>query len=173
MRPRPVAVLAVLESVFFGLVTRHAYDEGLPAAVPLTFTLLLVVPMVAGYRTVTSGDADAGLLAPSAFLLMLLAAAVAQGWVAVLCLVILSPLLVMLALLGGALAALVRAVRRLIALLSHAVTSRGGAWTASLRRGPGTGVVRRAAAPGASGERVRDRGTSGAHPHAPVTIDQP
>lgn len=123
MRPRPVAVLAVLESGFFGLVTRHAYAEGLPAAVPLTVTLLLAVPMVVGYRTVALGEADAGLLAPSAFLLMLLAAAVAQGWVAVLCLVILSPVLVMLALLGGALAAFVRVVRRGAALLAR--TARG------------------------------------------------
>ena len=73
--PSPLAGLAVVESVVYGLTTRHAYDQALPAAVPLTLTFIFLVPMAAGYRSVASSDEPRlGVLTPWTAILMVLAA---------------------------------------------------------------------------------------------------
>ena len=118
--PSPIAVLAVVESVVYGLVARHAYDQALPAAVPLTLTFIFLVPMAAGYRSVALADrARVGVLTPWTAVLMVLAAGVAGGGVGLLCVMLLMPVLMLMALLGGALACGVRAVQGVAVRVPH------------------------------------------------------
>lgn len=131
--PSPIAALALAESVVSGLVARHAYAEALPAAVPLTLTFIFLVPMAAGYRGVASSDrARIGVLTPWTALLMGMAAGVAAGATGLLCVVLLMPVLMLMALIGGALACGVHAVRRAAVRLPH-LWARAAS---SPRRGP-------------------------------------
>ncbi|HEX6036489.1 hypothetical protein [Longimicrobium sp.] len=115
-RLRLLALLPLAESVVFGLVARRAYDAGTTQAVWLTLTFLFLFPMAVGYRTVARSDEPrVGLLPPSAFALMLLAAGIAQGGAAVLVTVLLTPLFVVMAVIGGVLALLVRLAFRVAA----------------------------------------------------------
>lgn len=106
VRPSPAAVLAVVESVVCGLVARHAGEEASPA-------VLFLVPVAVGYWTVASSDErHVGLLTPPAALLMMLGAGIAEGWGGVIFVLVLMPVFMLLALLGGALASLVRGICR-------------------------------------------------------------
>lgn len=104
LRPRPVVVAAVMESVGYGLMARHAYAEGLPVAMPLTLGFIFLVPAIAGYRTATGSDEPrVATLTPAAMLLMVLAAAVALGGPGIVSALVLMPFFMLMALLGGAL----------------------------------------------------------------------
>jgi hypothetical protein len=143
MRPRPVVVLAVVEAVVCGLLARH--QEAIPAA-------LFVVPMVVGYRTVARSDEwRLGLLTPSAALLMMLTAGIAQGWAGVLFVVLLMPIFMATALMGGVLASLVRDIRDAAERMAARLARRA----ASLRGEAGGESVPRAASPRADGDRIR------------------
>jgi hypothetical protein len=109
LRPRPVAVAAVVESVAYGLAARRAYDEALPTAVPLTLAFIFLVPAIVGYRmAIGSDEPRVATLTPAAALLMVLAAGVALGGPGVAGAVVLMPLFMLMALLGGVLALMVR-----------------------------------------------------------------
>lgn len=110
--PSPLAVLAVMESTVYGLVTRHAYDEQLPIAVPLTFVFFLLLPMAEGYRCVASGEARVGTLSPASVTLMLLTGAAFGDVLGLVCMLVLLPFPLLMALLGGIPASLVHAIRR-------------------------------------------------------------
>jgi hypothetical protein len=110
--PRPIAVLAVLESMAYGLVTRHAYDEGLPVAVPLTLGFFLVFPMAEGCRSVASGEEKVGTLSPVSVTLMLLAGAAFGDVLGMLGVLVLLPFLMLMALIGGIPASVVLTIRR-------------------------------------------------------------
>ncbi len=61
--------------------------------------------MAIGYRSVSSSDErQVGVLTPAAALLMMLAAGIAHGWAGVGFVLVLTPLFMVMALLGGALA---------------------------------------------------------------------
>lgn len=113
---RPVAVLAVLESVLYGLVARLAFDEELPIAVPMTFTFIFVVPMAVGYLSVASRTDEPrtgrSLLLPFASALMVLTAVLAVGVEGMIGVVVMAPVFFVMAVLGGGLATLVRKARR-------------------------------------------------------------
>lgn len=127
LRSRLLLLLPVAEAITFGLVARHAYDEGTRAAVWLTLTFLFLVPMAAGYQRVALSDEPrVGALTPSAFMLMLLTAGVAQSGPGVAAVVLLAPMFMLMALIGGVLALLVRALRR-VALRVAGLITRGGA----------------------------------------------
>ncbi|HST59785.1 MAG TPA: hypothetical protein VLK84_13870 [Longimicrobium sp.] len=126
-RPSPLAVLAVAESVACGLLVRHEDGEAALAA-------LFLVPMVAGYRTVAADEHQVGLLPPGTALLLMLGAAVAQGWAAMIFVLVLMPLLMLLALLGGVLASLVRRICRAASRIAETVNPARGV-PARRRRG--------------------------------------
>jgi hypothetical protein len=111
MPPKRIAMLAVLESVLYGLVARHAYDEGLTLAVPLTFVFFLLLPMAEGCRSVASSEAAVGSLSPFASARMLLTGAVFGGVLGLVCVLALLPFALLMALLGGIPASLVQGVR--------------------------------------------------------------
>ncbi len=145
LHPSPVALAAVVESVVSGLVARHAFHEGLPAAAWLVLTFLFLLPAAVGYRTVAASDERmVGVLPPSAILLMMLSAGVAVGGAGVLGTLLLMPLFMLMALLGGVLTLMVRgtcqATTRMAAWLTRAPRSlrrevRGDpAWRASAPR---------------------------------------
>lgn len=133
MRPRPVAVLAVVEAVVCGLVARHAPEDALPAA-------LFLVPLAVGYQTVASSDERRlGVLTPSAALLMMLGAGIARGWAGVILVLLWTPFAMAWALMGGGLASLVRAICHAAAhgaarLARTAGSRRGGAGGESVPR---------------------------------------
>lgn len=132
--PRPVTVLAVLESVFFGLTARHAYDDGRTAAVWMTLTFVSM-PMILGFEAVASGRERLGLMSPAAFGLMLLTAWVAWGGIGTVAVLILTPMFMMTALLGGAVAHLLRGLIRGMAWLIRLASSlRDGTWREHLPR---------------------------------------
>lgn len=111
LRPRPLAVLAVVESVACGLVARHALDEGPPSAAMLVVIILFLLPAVVGYRTVAASDRrQLGVLPPPVILLMMLAAGVALGGAGVLGTLLLMPVFMLMAFWGGMLALMVRGV---------------------------------------------------------------
>lgn len=113
--PGPIPVLAVVESVTFGLVARHAFEEGTRAAVPLALTFLVLGPVVVGYRTASDPDGPRlGVLTPSSVLLMLLIAGLAQGPPAILVMAVLMPFFLLLALFGGMVAHTVEAAIRVL-----------------------------------------------------------
>lgn len=151
MLPSPFAGLAVVESVAYGLVARHAYAEALPVAVPITLTFIFLVPMAAGYRFVASSDERrVGLLTPWTAILMMLAAAVALGGAGLVVVLLLMPVFMLMALIGGALASLVRAVRcaamRVPALIVRTA--------ASPHRAGGSALVRLSPLPNTRTDRV-------------------
>jgi hypothetical protein len=114
---KPGITLAIAASVLYGLIARLAFDEKLPIAVPMTFTFIFLVPLAVGYLSVSSrGDDDrsAGpaVVIPFATALMVLATVLAIGVEGMICVVMMAPVFVAMALLGGLLAAIVRTVRR-------------------------------------------------------------
>lgn len=113
---RPVAVLAILESVLYGLVARLAFDEDLPIVAPMTFTFVFLVPTAVGYLNNTS-RADDDLtrrraLIPFACALMALTVVLAAGVKGLICAILMSPVFFVMAVLGGAVATLVRKRQR-------------------------------------------------------------
>jgi hypothetical protein len=122
MRPRPVAVLAMAETVLCGLAVRHAHEGALHAA-------LFLVPVAVGYRSVAASEErrQLGGLTPAAALLMMLGAAIAQGWAGLILATLWIPFAMVWALMGGALASLVRATCRGAAYVAARLTGREAA----------------------------------------------
>lgn len=110
--PSPVTVIAVLESVIYGLVARHAYDEGLAIAGPMTLGFFLLLPMIEGCRSVASGESLVGVLSPSTVMRMLLTGAVFGGILGMIGVLVLLPFTLLMALIGGVPASLVLGFRR-------------------------------------------------------------
>jgi hypothetical protein len=132
--PSSVAVLAVLESVFFGLAARLAYDDGRTAAVWMTL-IFVSMPMVLGFESVASGRERLGFMSPAAYGLMLLTAWVAWGGIGPVAVLILTPMFMTMALLGGGVAHLLRAMIRFVAWLIRAAASlRDGSWREHVAR---------------------------------------
>jgi hypothetical protein len=113
---RPVAVLAILESVLYGLVARLAFEGELPIAVPMTFTFIFLVPMAVGYLGVASRADDPrtgpSVPIPFASALMALTVLLAAGVKGLICAILMSPVFFVMAVLGSALATQVRKARR-------------------------------------------------------------
>jgi hypothetical protein len=114
---KPGIALAIVSSVLYGLIARLAFDEKLPIAVPMTFTFIFLVPLAVGYLSVSSSrydDRSFGAVAviPFATALMILATVLAVGMEGMICVVMMAPVFAAMALLGGALALIVRTVRR-------------------------------------------------------------
>lgn len=105
--------LALVASVVYGLIARFAFSEHLPLAEPMTFTFIFLVPFSVGYLAVHAAPKpDREGIAPSVLLpiaasLMLLVTVLAVGVEGLICVVMLTPMFFVMALLGGALATLV------------------------------------------------------------------
>lgn len=134
--PSSVTVLAVLESILYGLAARNAYEDGRTAAVWMTL-IFVSMPFVLGFQAVASGRERLGFMSPAAFGLMLLTAWVAWGGIGPVAVLILTPMFMMMALLGGGVAALLRAVMHGVAWLIRAAASlRDGTWRELVARVP-------------------------------------
>lgn len=107
-------VLALLGSVLYGLVGRLAFSDELPIATPMTFTFIFLMPLAVGYLAAAlgreNGDGQGlapGLVVPFGAALMVLITVLAVGVEGLICVVMMAPIFIVMALLGGALAALV------------------------------------------------------------------
>lgn len=114
---RTGVALAVLASVLYGLVARLAFSDQLPIARPMTFTFIFLVPFAVGYLAVHAAPTPQGDgIAPSALLsltatLMVLVTVMAVGVEGLICVVMMTPMFAVMAMLGGMTAALVRGAR--------------------------------------------------------------
>ena len=110
-------VLAALASVMYGLLARIAFDQQLPIATPMTFAFIFLVPLAVGYLSVaaTGRRHETGVTPAvvSAFgaALMVLITVLAVGVEGTICVVMMAPVFIVMALLGAVLALLVRTVR--------------------------------------------------------------
>jgi hypothetical protein len=106
----------LIGAVAYGLVTRLAFSESLPIAVPMTFTFIFLVPLAVGYvgasAAVPGGRAkiESAVLALGAAAMVLITV-FAVGVEGMICVVMMTPIFLVMALLGSALAYTVRAVR--------------------------------------------------------------
>ncbi|HEV3049342.1 MAG TPA: hypothetical protein VGX50_03495 [Longimicrobium sp.] len=112
---RRIVALAVLGAVAYGLIGRLAFSEKLPIAVPMTFTFIFLIPMAVGYLAAT-GDrgewrAREAVLLPFGAALMVLITVLAIGVEGLICVVMMLPVFLVMALVGGTLAWAVRKVR--------------------------------------------------------------
>lgn len=116
LNKRTVA-LTMLGAVAYGLVARLAFSDSLPIAVPMTFTFIFLVPMAVGYATVAGtppGERVARREGPFLALgaaAMVLITVLAIGVEGLICVVMMTPIFLMMALLGSALAFAVRSFR--------------------------------------------------------------
>ena len=104
-------------AVAYGLVARLAFSDSLPIAVPMTFTFIFLVPMAVGYAAVagTPPGEHVG-RRRSAFLglgaaVMVLITVLAIGVEGLICVVMMTPVFLLMALMGSALALAVRSAR--------------------------------------------------------------
>ena len=104
-------------AVAYGLVGRLAFSESLPIAVPMTFTFIFLIPMAVGYAAVAGtppgervGRRESAFLALGAAF-MVLVTVLAIGVEGLICVVMMTPIFLMMALLGSALAFAVRSIR--------------------------------------------------------------
>lgn len=109
-------VATLLGAVAYGLIGRLAFSEQLPIAVPMTFTFIFLIPMAVGYLAVAGGEpgewrAREALLLPLTAALMVLITVLAIGVEGLICVVMMTPVFLVMALLGGMLAWIVRKVR--------------------------------------------------------------
>jgi hypothetical protein len=107
---------AVLGAAAYGLIGRLAFSEQLPIAVPMTFTFIFLLPMAVGYLAAGAGEpgewrAREAVLLPLAAAMMVLITVLAIGVEGLICVVMMTPVFLVMALLGGALAWTVRYVR--------------------------------------------------------------
>jgi hypothetical protein len=114
LNQRTVAV-SVLGAVAYGLIGRLAFSEELPIAVPMTFTFIFLIPMAVGYLATTGerGEwrAREAVLFPFTAALMVLITVLAIGVEGLICVVMMTPVFLIMALVGGTLAWAVRKVR--------------------------------------------------------------
>jgi hypothetical protein len=107
--------LAVLGAVAYGLIGRLAFSEELPIAVPMTFTFIFLIPLAVGYLATTGerGEwrAREAVLFPFTAALMVLITVLAIGVEGLICVVMMTPIFLVMALVGGTLAWAVRRVR--------------------------------------------------------------
>lgn len=109
-------VATVLGAVAYGLIGRLAFSDQLPIAVPMTFTFIFLIPLAVGYLAVAGGEpgewrAREALLLPFTAALMVLVTVLAIGVEGLICVVMMTPVFLVMALLGGVLAWIVRKVR--------------------------------------------------------------
>ncbi|HEX2078492.1 MAG TPA: hypothetical protein VHG08_12310 [Longimicrobium sp.] len=113
---RRTVVATLLGAVVYGLVARLAFSESLPIAVPMTFAFIFLVPLAVGYLSVAGGPpgerrAREAVLLPLGAAFMVLAVVMAIGVEGMICVVMMTPIFLLMALLGSGLALLVRTVR--------------------------------------------------------------
>jgi hypothetical protein len=102
-------------AVVYGLVARLAFSDSLPIAVPMTFTFIFLVPLAVGYLAFAGappGERRAfhAVLVPLAAAVMVLVTVLAVGVEGLICVVMMAPVFMAMALLGGALAWIVRSI---------------------------------------------------------------
>lgn len=114
LNQRTVAV-AVLGAVAYGLIGRLAFSEELPIAVPMTFTFIFLIPMAVGYLATTGEKGEwrarEAVLFPFTAALMVLITVLAIGVEGLICVVMMTPIFLVMALVGGTLAWAVRKAR--------------------------------------------------------------
>lgn len=114
LNQRTVAV-AVLGAVAYGLIGRMAFSDQLPIAVPMTFTFIFLIPMAVGYLAATGEKGEwrarEAVLFPFTAALMVLVTVLAIGVEGLICVVMMTPIFLIMALVGGTLAWAVRKVR--------------------------------------------------------------
>src|SRR5688500_10006108 len=112
---RRTVVATLLGAVVYGLAARLAFSESLPIAVPMTFTFIFLIPMAVGYLAATGerGEwrAREAVLFPFTAALMVLITVLAIGVEGLICVVMMLPIFLIMALVGGTLASAVRKVR--------------------------------------------------------------
>ncbi len=100
----------------YGLLARLAFSESLPIAVPMTFTFIFLVPLAIGYLATAGappgqGRARTAVVLPLGAVFMVLAVVLAVGVEGMICVVMMTPVFLLMALLGSTLAVIVRKVR--------------------------------------------------------------
>lgn len=113
---RRTLVATLLGAVGYGLAARLAFSESLPIAVPMTFAFIFLVPLAVGYAAASGAAPDGRAKRESAFLAlgaaaMVLITVLAVGVEGLICVVMMAPIFLLMALLGSGLAHLVRSVR--------------------------------------------------------------
>lgn len=106
---------ALVGAVAYGLIARLAFSKSLPIAEPMTFAFIFLVPLAAGYISVAGAPprdrgAFLGLLIPLVAAFMVLVTVLAVGVEGLICVVMMAPIFLLMALVGGALALIVRYV---------------------------------------------------------------
>lgn len=113
---RRTLLATLVGAVAYGLVARLAFGESLPIAVPMTFTFIFLVPMAVGYLAVAGAPGEErralrAVVLPLAASLMLLVTVLAVGVEGMICVVMMTPVFLVMAVAGGALALIVRLIR--------------------------------------------------------------
>lgn len=113
---RSSVAAAVVAATMYGLVGRLAFSDKLPIAVPMTFTFIFLIPFAVGYLTVAGGrpgewQAREAVLLPLTAALMVLITVLAIGVEGLICVVMMTPVFLVMALLGGMTAWAVRSIR--------------------------------------------------------------
>ncbi|HEU0301317.1 MAG TPA: hypothetical protein VFR37_17765 [Longimicrobium sp.] len=113
---RRTVLATLLGAVGYGLVARLAFSESLPIAAPMTFAFIFLVPLAVGYLSVAGGPpgerrARESVLLPLGAAFMVLAVVMAIGVEGMICVVMMTPIFLLMALLGSGLALLVRSIR--------------------------------------------------------------
>lgn len=103
-------------AVAYGLLARLAFSESLPIAVPMTFAFIFLVPLAIGYLATAAappgeGRARTALALPLGAVFMVLVVVLAVGVEGMICVVMMTPVFLLMALLGSVLAVIVRRVR--------------------------------------------------------------
>jgi hypothetical protein len=106
---------ALLGAVAYGLIGRLAFSEELPIAAPMTFTFIFILPMAVGFLAAWSPQEEwrsrEAVLLPLGAALMVLITVLAIGVEGLICVVMMTPVFLLMALLGGMLAWTIRKVR--------------------------------------------------------------
>lgn len=107
----------VAGAVAYGLVGRLAFSESLPIAAPMTFAFIFLIPMAVGFAAVAATPPGESLRRrEGAFLalgaaIMVLITVLSIGVEGLICVVMMTPIFLVMALLGSALAFAVRSFR--------------------------------------------------------------
>ena len=109
-------VSTLVGAVAYGLIGRLAFSESLPIAEPMTFTFIFLVPLAVGYAAVAGAPSEkrgafTALLLALTATIMLLVTVLAVGVEGLICVVMMTPVFFVMALVGGALAVIVRSIR--------------------------------------------------------------
>ncbi|HEX2206077.1 MAG TPA: hypothetical protein VHG93_00225 [Longimicrobium sp.] len=106
----------LLGAVAYGLLARLAFSESLPIAEPMTFAFIFLVPLAVGYLAVAGAPPEErrafrAILVPLATAFMVLVTVLAVGVEGLICVVMMTPVFLVMSLLGGMLALIVRSIR--------------------------------------------------------------